>query len=294
MATLAALLHSPEWYAGGSPPARYLIPLLPAFVLTWALLLKTPVRWRRLGEVVLAPSVVMWWALVTRPQFSINPGDGSWWLARLLARRLSADIQVFVPSFLVPTAATAVVPLVSIVVIVAALACCRRATATRLVIRSATAIWLIAAAVVTAAAVSRCDRVVEAEAGQVRRFGGESVPVTGTVSKYRHPSGWRVGNGGGLAVPLKLGPASSVLLEGWLEGTARQGASVLVRWNDGPTTKLAVGGAATAGRLALPEPPGPGRHRLTVTFRGPRGGTAVFDRVLVERLVTGRGSAPTH
>ena len=31
--TVAMLLHSHEWYGGGSPPARYLVPLLPVLAL---------------------------------------------------------------------------------------------------------------------------------------------------------------------------------------------------------------------------------------------------------------------
>ncbi len=45
--TLAALLHSTEWYGGGAPPARYLVPMLPAFALAGGLVLASPLRWRR-------------------------------------------------------------------------------------------------------------------------------------------------------------------------------------------------------------------------------------------------------
>ena len=47
--TVAALLHSREWYGGGSPPARYLVPLLPLVALAGAMLLRSAPRWRRLA-----------------------------------------------------------------------------------------------------------------------------------------------------------------------------------------------------------------------------------------------------
>ena len=39
VATVLALLHSHEWYGGGCPPGRYLVPLLPVFALAGAMLL---------------------------------------------------------------------------------------------------------------------------------------------------------------------------------------------------------------------------------------------------------------
>ncbi|MCW8984987.1 MAG: hypothetical protein OQK55_06565, partial [Thermoanaerobaculales bacterium] len=63
--TLAALLHSTEWYGGGAPPARYLVPMLPAFALAGGLVLARPSRWRRVLPLLLPPSIVAWWVLVT-------------------------------------------------------------------------------------------------------------------------------------------------------------------------------------------------------------------------------------
>ena len=55
--TVGALLHSLEWYGGGSPPARYLVPMLPAVALAGGMLLREPRRWRRAAEVLLLPSL---------------------------------------------------------------------------------------------------------------------------------------------------------------------------------------------------------------------------------------------
>ena len=152
-----------------------------------------------------------------------------------------------------------------------------------MLLRTGTAVWLIAATGLTAAVMLRHDRVVEAEAAQVRRLGGSQVPPEGTVSRYTHRRGWRVADGQGMVVPLHLSGGSEILLEGWLEGEAIRRAGIDVRWNDDGVQSIELGGGATEGRLRLPDPPGPGRHRLRVILRAPPGGTAVFDRVIVDR-----------
>ena len=279
-----ALLHSKEWYGGGSPPARYLVPLLPAAALAWGLALRVPRRWRRLAEVLVAPSILAWWALVTRPQFSVNPGDGGWWLSDALARRLHADVQHLVPSFLVPTAASLwLPPLVLVIAATAVVACSRWPAVLRLLVRSGSAIVLAAATVVTAAVVLHSDRIVEAEAAQVRRLGGSPIPPAGTFSRFEHRRGWLVRDGDGISVPLRVAAPVEVRIEGWLVGTAQRGARLEVRWDDNEPVMIPVSGAAPDGRVRLPGPPAPGRHQLRVVLRAPRGGGAVLDRVVVER-----------
>jgi len=230
------------------------------------------------------PSLMMWWSLITRPHFSINPGDGHWWLSDVLARRLAADAQALVPSFLVPTTATVLVPLLLIgIAVVARLVASRSRSAFLVLLRTGTAVLLIAATAVSAAVVLRYDVIVDAEAAHVRRLGGTLVPPEGTVSRHSRLRGWRVADGQGVVVPLHLRADSEVLLEGWLDGDAKRQARIDVRWDDGETQPVRLGGGATQGRLRLPDPPGPGRHRLRVIFHAPPGGTAVFDRIIVER-----------
>lgn len=282
--TVLALFHSKEWYGGGSPPGRYLVPLLPAIALTWGMMLTVPRRWRRLAELLVVPSVLMWWTLVTRPHFSVNPGDGRWWLSDALARRFGADVQQFMPSFLVPTAATVWLPPVVIVLAIAlVVASGRRPAVVVTLLRNGIALWLALAAALAAAVLLRHDVVVEAEAPQVRRLGGSPVPPAGTFSRFEHRRGWRVADREGIIVPLHLGRDAEVWIEGWLVGVAQLGARLEATWDDGQPTVLRVEGAAQHGRVRLPDPPGPGRRRLSVTLGAPPGGAAVFDRVVVVR-----------
>jgi hypothetical protein len=281
--TLLSLLHSYEWYGGGSPPARYLVPLLPAFALTWGLILTEPVRWRRLGEVLLAPSVVVWWVLVTRPHLSVNPGDGGWWLADVLARRFNADTQQFFPSFLVPTTATVWFPPVAITLFLAVRwIASRNRRATQMLVRTGLALWLLAGAVLAIAVTTRYDRVVELEAPQVRRRGGRPLPPPGTFSSFKYRMGRQLRDGDSAIVPLHLPAGATVWLEGWLQGTAQQGAEVVTSWKGGREFTYRVG-RVDDGRVRVPDTPGPGRHMLRISVRAPSGGAVALDRVIVER-----------
>ncbi|MCU0305508.1 MAG: hypothetical protein MUC56_15750 [Thermoanaerobaculales bacterium] len=284
-ATVVALLHSVEWYAGGSPPARYLAPMLPAVALAGGMLLAEPRRWRRAAEILLLPSVAVWWVLVTRPHLSVNPGDGGWWATDALARSYLADTAWLVPSFLTPRTATWAVPLTVAAVVLALWTASRwRPSVARRLAATGTALWLLGAAGLVAAVELRTDRVVEAEAPQVRRHGGGPVPAPGTFSRFGHRRGWRVSDGEGVTVPLNLPPGATVTLEGWLLGSAQRGATLEVGWDDGEPVRLRVWGEGRDGRRRLPDPPGPGRHRLRIDLGAPPHGAAVLDRVVVEAV----------
>ncbi len=178
--TVAALLRSSEWYGGGAPPARYLVAMLPAFVLAGGMVLQRPSRWRRLLLILVPPSVVAWWMLITRPHLSINPGDGGYWLADALSRRFAVDAGDFFPSFLVPGTATLAVPLVMVVLVAAVVWMAVRSPQLGAVLRrSSIAVWLVASAALVVALATAPDRVVELEAPQVRRSGGSPVPAGG-------------------------------------------------------------------------------------------------------------------
>jgi hypothetical protein len=282
-ATALALLHSVEWYGGGSPPARYLVPMLPAFALAGGLLLREPRRWRRAAELLLLPSLAVWWVLVTRPHLSVNPGDGGWWATDALARSYLADTAWLAPSFLVPRTATWVVPLAVVAAVVLVWIATRwRPGFARRLAAAGTALWLLGAAALVAAVELRTDRVVEAEAPQVRRHGGEPVPPPGTFSRFSHRGGWRLADGEGVTVPLNLGAEAEVWIEGWLLGTAQRGATLEVRWDDGEPARLRVWGEGRDGRRRVPDPPGAGRHRLRIDVRSRPHGAVVLDRVVVE------------
>jgi hypothetical protein len=282
-ATVTALLASIEWYGGGSPPARYLVPMLPAVALAGGMLLREPRRWRRLAEVLVLPSLALWWVLVTRPHLSVNPGDGGWWATDALARSYLADTAWLVPSFLVPRTATWAVPAAVAAVVLVLWAVVRwRPSAARRLAAAGTSAWLLATAGLVAAVELRTDRVVEAEAPQVRRHGGEPAPPPGTFSRFLHRRGWKLGDGDAVTFPLNLPANAEVWLEGWLLGTARRGATLSLAWDDAEPRRLRVASDASAARLRAPPPPGPGRHRLRVGVASRPYGAVVLDRVVVE------------
>jgi hypothetical protein len=282
-ATVLALLHSHEWYGGGSPPGRYLAPLLPAFALAGAMLLRTAPRWRRLAWALMPPSVLVWWTLLTRPHLSVNSGDGGWWLADGLARRFAADARHLIPSFLRVSPATLLVPAgLLLLVALVVLAMRARPAFARELARATATVWLLGAATVVLAVTQRTDHVVELEDPQVQRIGGRLEPPPGTFSRFSYPNGWRVADGEGIVVPLNLPARARLRLEGWLDGAARQGANLLVSW-DGGTPKRLLVSSPVPGSVTLPDVPGSGRHTLRITLAAPPGGEAVLDRLVVER-----------
>ena len=281
--TVTALLHSTEWYGGGAPPARYLVPMLPAFALAGGLVLARPLRWRRLLPVLLPPSIVAWWVLVTRPHVSVNPGDGGYWLADALSRRFAADGRGFFPSFLVIDAATLLVPAVMVVLVLLAVWIAkRRGGAAAVLGRGWIAMWLVAAAALVLSLDMRPDGVVEAEAPQVRKSGGSPVPRAGTVARYSHRCGWRLDDGDHVTVPLNLCDGAGVVLEGWLLGTAQKAAQLELGWDGQEPFMVPWSGEGATERLWIPSPPGGGRHRLSITLHSPPYGAVVLDRLVVE------------
>lgn len=279
-ATVLALLPSSEWYGGGAPPIRYLVPALPAFALGLALVLTRPLRWRGWAWLLAVPSFAAWWVLVTRPHLSVNPGDGSWWLTTALARRFHADALWLTPSMLVPRSAT-VFAIGALVMVWAAGRWGARWA--RPASRAAVGLWLVLAAAVVAAVVVRPDRVVELEAPQVRRWGGGRVPAEGTPARASHRNGWRLFDGDRVEIPLRLAGAERVVLEGWLQGPARGGAVLWLQWDDGAEIARRVRGRRPDAEVALPAAPGAGSHRLSIRLEAPREGAAVLDRLRLER-----------
>jgi hypothetical protein len=282
--TVAALLHSSEWYGGGAPPARYLVAALPVFFLAGAVGLLQPRPWRRLVVILLPPSIAAWWVLITRPHHSVNPGDGGYWLADALARRFAADARDFFPSYLVPNTASLVVPAVVIIAVgLTTWAVMRKPVLGAFLRQSWVAVWLIASGGLVLALGTVADRVVELEAPQVRRSGGSPVPERGTVARYSHRRGWRLDDGDSIVVPLRIDEARAPVLEGWLLGTARKKSDFMVRWNDGPITVIRWRGRSEPPEsVRLPPPPGPGRHRLRIQFACPPEGAVVLDRLIVD------------
>lgn len=281
-ATLLALLHSIEWYGGGSPPVRYLIPMAPAALLALGLLISRSDGHRRVIAFLFPVALAPWWVLVTRPHFSVNPGDGRWWLTNALSRRFAADARALFPSFLTPSAATLVVPLVLTGLGVALWLFCRQPRRAWWLARVGPAVWLVAALGLVLAVELRADTVVEAESAQVRRRGGEPAPPRGTPTRFSYPNGWRLGGGDGLTIPLRLRGGERVDIEarvvppGW-SGRLEAG------WNDGVTTRIPIRRRSQVEAIAVPDPPGPGRHRLYLRWSAGKEAVLFVDRVVVTR-----------
>jgi hypothetical protein len=281
VATFVPLLANPEWRAGDSPPFRYLVPLWPWFALAAATAFATPHPRRRLAWLLAPPTLLVSWVAATRPHLLVNAGDGGWWLADVLARRFQVDARHLFPSFLRPSPAVVVVPLVLVAVVAALVVAARRwPVLARGWARQAVALWLLAAAGLLVALHGRTDRVVEVEDPQVSRLGGVLEPPEGTFSRFRRPNGWRLAGGDAVEVPLRLPAGAAPRLEGWLDGAAARGATLEVSWDDRPAVAVPVAGSGRSG-LTLPAPPGDGRHRLRLRLAAPAGGTAVLDRLVV-------------
>jgi hypothetical protein len=281
-ATAFSLLTFAEWYGGGCPPLRYLVPALPAMALAGACLLRTPARWRGLVWLLVPPSLLAWWVFATRPHLSFNPGDGGGWLADALARRFAADARHLFPSFLRPSPATLAVPAVLLAVTGALVLLARlRPAAARALARSAAAVWLLAAAALVTTLETRVDRLVELEDPQVEALGGLPEPPEGTFARWSHPNGRRVANDEGVVVPLNLAPGARLTLQGWLDGVRRSDCSLFARWDDSEAIEIPLARIGPTG-LPLPPPAEPGRHHLRLTFIAPPGGQLVMDRLLVQ------------
>jgi hypothetical protein len=278
--TVLALLSSHEWYGGGSPPGRYLIPMLPLAWLGLACWLGQPRRGRVWLAALLPPGVVTFWVLVTRPHYSINPGNGGYWLADALARRFTADARHLFPSFLRLSPATWIAPLVlTALALLGLVVASRRPGLARTLARQATALYLVAAGALVMTLHASFDRVVELEDPQVVTRGGTPEPPAGTFSRYTHANGWRLGNGDELDVPMHLRPGASLRLEGRVDSAAGTPVTLRVAWDGRVVTSVELP-ANASGSMLLP-PPGEGRHRLTLGVSS-SGGQAVLDRVTVQ------------
>lgn len=281
VATVGALLSSPEWYGGGCPPLRYLVPLLPAFAICGTYVLRGFSRWRRALYLMLPPSFIVWWTMVTRPHVGFNPGDGGSWIADALARRFAADARHLFPSFLRPSPATVIAPLVIGAIGAGVLLIAQRKPAAgRGLARATVAVWLLVASSFVLMLTLRDDRVVEIEDPQVAHLGGSPEPPLGTFGRFVYSNGWRIRDGEGVEVPLRLPTGARLRLEGWLEGPAQGGADLGVRWDGAATRSVPVRGIAH-GSVELPPPGSGGRHELTIVLASPPGGEAVLDRLVV-------------
>ncbi len=278
-ATVFLLLPSGEWYGGGSPPARYLVPLLPLVAFALARLLEKPEGLRRLLFLLAPPSFFAWWLLSTRPHLSINPGDGRWYFSAIMARAFQADADSLFPSFLHPRSASIFVPIaVSLGLALLWMIFSRRPGWARHLTRMGAAFWIMLATAFTTTLLLRGDRVVEAEAPQVRRHGGESFPAQGVPQRWAHPVGWSLKDGNSIDFPLHVDGNEDILLIAQLRGSRRK-ADISWNWDHKTAGTLSLKDGIPEGGLILPGPGTPGKHRLSLSFEARPGTTLLLDRI---------------
>ena len=279
--TVLSQLSHREWRGGDSPPARYLVILLPLFALAGAMLLQSARRWRAAATVLVLPTVVVWWVFLTRPHLAFNFGDGGFWLSDALARRFAASARHLFPSFLRPSPATLAWPvLVAAAVVAVGWLAARSVTAVRALARCSVAVALLAGAGLVAAVTLRYDRVVELEDPQIVRLGGALHPPPGQMSRFAFRNGWRLANLESIDVPLHVPGNARVVLQGWLEGAAKGGAKLALQWRGGTVVHVPLSGKGDFS-AAVPAPPSTGRHWLRITGMMPPGGAAVLDMAIV-------------
>jgi hypothetical protein len=259
------------------------VPFVGLFVLGLGMLVAAPSPWRPLVFLVLPLAALSSWAFVTRPHLSFNAGDGSWWLGNALAERFSATVRPLLPSFLSPTSATWAFPL-AVAVVLVGLACSERRLhwLGRAARAGSVPLGLASLAVFCAVLVCRYDTVVELEDAQIAHRGGTIAPPAGTFSRFLVANGWRVKDGEGVVVPLRVPPGASARVVGWLDGESRSDVSLLVGWDGAP---LRADGVVSdpRGGFRVPAPGAGARHRLELRLRAGVGVSAVLDRVVIDR-----------
>jgi hypothetical protein len=281
--TLLSQLSNREWRGGDSPPARYLAVLLPMAALAGALLLQSARRWRSAASVLVPPTFVVWWVFLTRPHLGFNPGDGGFWLSDMLAARFAASALHMFPSFLRPSPATIAWPFIAAVLAAAVVWLSRRSPgAVRLAGRGAVSLLLLLGAGLVVALATRYDSIVELEDPQVVAYGGTLHPPLGQMSRFAFRNGWRLWNQAMVEVPLRTPGNAALALQGWLEGGAERGATLAAQWRGASPVHVPVKGSKDW-VIALPPPPGPGKHWLRLTLIAPGGGSTVLDKIVVSR-----------
>ncbi len=266
--TLAALLPRAEWYGGGSPPARYLVPLLPLVQLALVEVVGTA-RGRRLVRLAMPWAAVAAWVAVTRPLWWFNPGDGGWWLADGLARALGANARRVFPALLRPSPAAVIVP-----VMLLGIAMWWRARPRD----GAAALALLGLILALTWIRGTPETRVDLEDPQVHHLAGVADPPPGSFFRAAHPISWRLAPGQGIETPWNP-PLGRRLVARVRVAGAGQG-TLLAAWAGEAVVPVPVSGGGWRS-VGLPEPPALGRGRLRLEWRGAPGTAVLLDRVEV-------------
>lgn len=274
VATVFALAPRGEWYGGGSPPVRYLAPLLPLAILALVEALRSA-RGRRLVRLVLPLGALSAWVAVTRPLWWFNPGDGGWWLADALSRALHIAGRRLFPSLIRPNLAAVAFPALALAL---TWAWSRRRDGRD----AAAAVTVAVLAAGIAAGVYLPEWRVDAEDPQVTHHGGHAVPPPGAFFRAAHGISWRLGPGQGLTIPWRPPGHARLFVRVRRGARAGAGGRLVVDWGAGSLSALRWAGEDWR-RLPLPPPPLPGRTALRLRWAGPPGTTVLIDRVGASR-----------
>jgi hypothetical protein len=266
-----AMRSQGEWFGGGSPPARYLVPALPLILLGLAEALRRR-RGRRLLGLLVPWAAVAAWVAATRPLWLFNPADGGWWLADRLAPALAAAARHVFPSLIRPGPAALAVPLL---LLASALWWTRRCR------RGAAAMTVLGLVVVVAVTAFRREAVVHAEDPQVRHRGGVAEPPSGTMNRAAHGIAWRLAPGDEIVVPWRAPLGSRLEARVRLEGGQRASGRLLASWQGGRLSRRPLRGRHWQ-QVELPRPLALGRGWLTLRWQAAADDDPVA--LLVDRL----------
>ncbi len=271
--TMLALAPRGEWYGGGSPPARYLVPLLPLAQLALASALACT-RGRRLLRLALPWAAVAAWMAVTRPLQLFNSGDAGWWLPDVIARSYGMAIHRCLPSLLRPGWAALIVPAV---LVAAALWWQLRQR------RAAAAVTIVGLGLVVGIAATWRESRIDAEDPQVIHLAGQVEPPRGTFFRARSELSWRLPDGGALEVPWNPPLDRSLQARVRIDGDKDSAGHLLATWSDGSFRRCPVRGRHW--QLAwLPRPAAYGRSTLRLQWFAGDDQSQPAEELLVDRV----------
>lgn len=195
-----------EWYGGWAPPVRYALVSLPlaASALAAALLHR-----RRLGARVLWPplaglSIALGALWTAAPGWTFNFANGSAiWLDRL-TQLTNVDWMLWAPSATRPTAATWLVPALSIIVMLTVWNLGPSRSGSRAVRSGVGALLLLLVSSCLVASRLPTTRI-EAESTRAFKSGGHPEPPRWTFDRTRFPEAWTLPNSTELVVPVRPG-----------------------------------------------------------------------------------------
>lgn len=270
--TVVALLPRAEWFGGGSPPARYLVPLLPLAMLSLAEC-ATTTRGRRWIRLALPWTGIAAWVAVTRPLYLFNSGDGGWWFVDGLARAFDGAARELLPTLLRSSTAAWVVP---------AMICTAAWIWTRRQRSWGSAFTLAGCCVLCALTAYGREPLVHAEDPQVTKHGGISHPPPNSFFPSAHGISWRLTDGTSITIPWRppqgRSPVARVRVDDRQSG---EGGRLSASWNCAPSVEVDLPPSDWRW-IELPRPISLGRGKLTLGWNAGKA-DVLIDLVEVSR-----------